>query len=57
MIQKEKYPSAERQKTCFLDHYSKEKAKFPSEGRPFLASKQTSVRIITVRDFSTYGIK
>ena len=46
MIQKARFPSAERPKTCFFDHFSKEKAKYPSAERPFLASKQTSGRII-----------
>jgi hypothetical protein len=49
MIQKARFPSAERPKTLFFDHFSKEKAKYPSAERPFLASKQTSGRIITVR--------
>ena len=57
MIQKARFPSAERPKTCFFDHFSKEKAKYPSAERPFLASKQTSGRIITVRIWWTRFVK
>jgi hypothetical protein len=57
MIQKARFPSVERQKTCFFDHFSKEKAKYPSADRPFLASMQTSGRIITVRPEGKKGQK
>ena len=52
MNQEARFPSAERPKTCFCDHFSKEKAKYPRAESPFLATKQTSGRIITVRIFS-----
>jgi hypothetical protein len=48
MIQKAKFPSAERWKMKKFLVFTAKKAKMPSAGRPVLASKQTYGRIITV---------
>jgi hypothetical protein len=47
MIQKARFPSAERRKRTKLMVFTAKKSKIAE--RPFLANKQTSGRIITVR--------